>query len=129
MKILQMVSADGWVAVFDGGRTETEQVPVVAWALVEASGGHQYLAPLVTSGRGVGHEDARDAFDFIRVTRDRSFAASESASKWLSTKASGLLSCKCGSWSGDLCAGRASEWDPEAKSCECDCHGPVWPKD
>ena len=128
MKILQMVSADGWVAVFDGGRTETEQIPVVAWALVEASGGHQYLAPLITSDRGVGHEDARDANDFIRVTRDKSFSVSDQASRWLDQQANAALTCNCGSWNGELCAGRASEWAPGVQGCGCECHGQKWPE-
>jgi len=109
--------------VFDGGLTETEQVPVVAWALVEAPEGHQYLAPLIVSAQGLAHDDARDAQDFIRVTRDREFNTSAAALKWFQKGEHGTLACHCGSWHGALCAGRRTNWRPGVEPCDCQCHG------
>lgn len=122
MKILQLVSADGWNAVFDAAGEETEVCPVVAWALVEAAAGHQYLAPLVISETDCRHSDARDERLFIRVTRTGDVSPSKRAAHWFRGKERGAILCDCSSWDSRLCAGRSSTWNPDEPPCACRCH-------
>lgn len=122
MKILQLVAADGWSAVFDAEGSETEVHPIVAWALVQAEAGHQYLAPLVLSGSACGHSDAREDLLFLRATRTRDFSPSKRAAHWLKAREIGTITCGCKAWDSDLCAGRSSTWDPDAPRCGCECH-------